>query len=79
MSVKKNEKKIQKNNKRIGYCLRCLAGFLKPYKAGLILGILMIVVANATFALNPIVEGQMTTQLYKDGEAILSGDRKSVV
>ena len=74
MSVKKNEKKIQKNNKRIGYCLRCLAGFLKPYKAGLILGILMIVVANATFALNPIVEGQMTTQLYKDGEAILSGE-----
>lgn len=74
MLVKKKEKKVQNNNSRIGYCLRCLMGFLKPYKAGLILGLLMIVVANVTFALNPIVEGQMTTQLYKDGEAILAGE-----
>ena len=47
--------------------------FLSPYKGGLILGLLMVVVANITFAVMPLVEGQMTTQLFSDGEAILKG------
>ncbi|MBD8967106.1 MAG: ABC transporter ATP-binding protein [Coprococcus catus] len=47
--------------------------FLRPYKGGLILGLLMVVVANITFAVMPVVEGEMTTQLFSDGEAILKG------
>ena len=68
----------QTENKRkgihqIGYCLKYLMTFLSPYKGGLILGLLMVVVANITFAVMPLVEGQMTTQLFSDGEAILKG------
>ena len=33
----------------------------------------MVVVANITFAVMPVVEGEMTTQLFSDGEAILKG------
>ena len=58
---------------QIGYCLKYLMTFLSPYKGGLILGLLMVVVANITFAVMPLVEGQMTTQLFSDGEAILKG------
>ena len=39
--------------------------FLRPYKGGLILGLLMVVVANITFAVMPVVEGEMTTQLFR--------------
>lgn len=53
--------------------LKYLMTFLSPYKGGLILGLLMVVVANITFAVMPLVEGQMTTQLFGDGEAILKG------
>ena len=60
----------QTENKRkgihqIGYCLKYLMTFLSPYKGGLILGLLMVVVANITFAVMPLVEGQMTTQLFR--------------
>lgn len=72
MSDKKN--KNQTGRSGVGYCLKYLMKFLKPYRAGLVLGLLMIVVANVTFAVNPVVEGRMTTQLYSDGEAILSGE-----
>lgn len=71
MFTKKN--KSQSGKAGLGYCMKYLWKFLKPYRGGLILGLVMIVAANITFALMPIVEGQMTTQLFKDGEAILSG------
>ena len=72
MSVNQTEKK-RKGIHQIGYCLKYLMTFLSPYKGGLILGLLMVVVANITFAVMPLVEGQMTTQLFSDGEAILKG------
>ena len=72
MSVNQTENK-RKGIHQIGYCLKYLMTFLSPYKGGLILGLLMVVVANITFAVMPLVEGQMTTQLFSDGEAILKG------
>ena len=72
MSVNQTENK-RKGIHQSGYCLKYLMTFLSPYKGGLILGLLMVVVANITFAVMPLVEGQMTTQLFSDGEAILKG------
>ena len=72
MSVNQTGNK-RKGIHQIGYCLKYLMTFLSPYKGGLILGLLMVVVANITFAVMPLVEGQMTTQLFSDGEAILKG------
>ena len=59
MSVNQTENK-RKGIHQIGYCLKYLMTFLSPYKGGLILGLLMVVVANITFAVMPLVEGQMT-------------------
>ena len=66
-------KNSRKGLAQVGYCLKYLMNFLRPYKGGLILGLLMVVVANITFAVMPVVEGEMTTQLFSDGEAILKG------
>lgn len=74
MSVDRTENKNdRKGLAQVGYCLKYLMNFLRPYKGGLILGLLMVVVANITFAVMPVVEGEMTTQLFSDGEAILKG------
>ncbi len=74
MSVNQTENKNKRKGiHQISYCLKYLMKFLSPYKGGLILGLLMVVVANITFAVMPLVEGQMTTQLFSDGEAILKG------
>ena len=74
MSVDRTENKNdRKGLAQVGYCLKYLMSFLRPYKGGLILGLLMVVVANITFAVMPVVEGEMTTQLFSDGEAILKG------
>ena len=74
MSVDQTENKnSRKGLAQVSYCLKYLMNFLRPYKGGLILGLLMVVVANITFAVMPLVEGQMTTQLFSDGEAILKG------
>ena len=40
--------------------------FLRPYRFKLFVGIFMIIVAQITFAINPSVEGMITTQLSKD-------------
>ena len=74
MSVDRTENKNdRKGLAQVGYCLKYLMNFLRPYKGGLVLGLLMVVVANITFAVMPVVEGEMTTQLFSDGEAILKG------
>ena len=74
MSVDRTENKnSRKGLAQVGYCLKYLMNFLRPYKGGLVLGLLMVVVANITFAVMPVVEGEMTTQLFSDGEAILKG------
>ena len=74
MSVDRTENKNdRKGLAQVGYCLKYLMNFLRPYKGGLVLGLLMVVVANITFAVMPVVEGEMTTQLFSDGVAILKG------
>ena len=74
MSVYLTENKNdRKGLAQVSYCLKYLMNFLRPYKGGLVLGLLMVVVANITFAVMPVVEGEMTTQLFSDGEAILKG------
>ena len=51
MSVDQIENKnSRKGLAQVGYCLKYLMNFLRPYKGGLILGLLMVVVANITFA-----------------------------
>ena len=65
-------------------CIRELLGFVRPYRIRLSIALFMIIVTNLTFALNPMMEGKITTQLASDGAKILQGvpgaqDRKSVV
>ncbi len=71
-NIDENKNK-RKGMAQVGYCLKYLMTFLSPYKGGLILGLFMVVVTNAAFAIMPLVEGKMTTQLFSDGEAILKG------
>ena len=47
-------------------CLSHLFVFIKPYRFKLLFGILMVITAQVTFALNPTVEGMITTQLAAD-------------
>lgn len=50
MSVDRTENKNdRKGLAQVGYCLKYLMNFLRPYKGGLVLGLLMVVVANITF------------------------------
>lgn len=54
MSVDRTENKNdRKGLAQVGYCLKYLMNFLRPYKGGLVLGLLMVVVANITFAVMP--------------------------
>ena len=52
-------------------CIRELLGFVRPYRIRLSIALFMIIVTNLTFALNPMMEGKITTQL--DGAKILQG------
>ena len=60
-----------KENKKMNFseCLSHLFVYIKPYRFKLIFGILMIITAQVTFALNPTVEGMITTQLAKNIQA----------
>ena len=55
-------------NKKMTFtsCIKHLWPFLRPYRFKLFVGIFMIIVAQITFAINPSVEGMITTQLSKD-------------
>ena len=44
-------------------CIRELLGFVRPYRIRLSIALFMIIVTNLTFALNPMMEGKITTQL----------------
>ena len=48
-------------------CIRELLGFVRPYRIRLSIALFMIIVTNLTFALNPMMEGKITTQLASDG------------
>ncbi len=71
-----NESKNQSINKdtnqiSIGECLKQLIIFIKPHRFKLAIGLIMVLIANITFALLPIVEGGITTQLAKDAKEII--------
>lgn len=53
-------------------CLTHLLFYIKPYRKKMILGILMIVLAQITFAINPTVEGMITTQLAEDMSNVIN-------
>ena len=54
---------IMKETKKMKFteCLSHLFVFIKPYRFKLLFGILMVITAQVTFALNPTVEGMITT------------------
>lgn len=52
-------------------CMKELLHFVRPYRGKLVFALLMVVVSNLTFALNPTVEGMITTQLAADAKDIL--------
>ena len=54
-------------------CIHELLIFVRPYRLKLSIALLMVVVTNLTFALNPMMEGKITTQLASDGADILKG------
>ena len=54
-------------------CIRELLRFVRPYCIRLSIALFMIIVTNLTFALNPMMEGKITTQLASDGTKILQG------
>lgn len=54
-------------------CLKALLHFMKPYRLKLIVGIFMIVITQLAFALNPTVEGMITTSLMQDAMDIMQG------
>lgn len=54
-------------------CIRELLGFVRPYRIKLSIALTMVIVTNLTFALNPMIEGKITTQLAEDGVQILNG------
>lgn len=62
-------------NKKLTFkeCLKYLWPYIKPYSFKLFFGISMVIVAQITFAINPTVEGMITTQLAKDIEMMSKG------
>ena len=54
-------------------CLTALLHFMKPYRFKLSIAILMIVLTQLSFALNPTVEGMITTSLMQDAMDIIQG------
>ena len=62
-------------NKKAGVmaCMRGVLRFMKPYRGKAVLAVLMVVVSQLTFALNPSVEGLITSQLSDDAVDIING------
>ena len=62
-------------NKKAGVmaCMRGVLRFMKPYRGKAVLALLMVVVSQLTFALNPSVEGLITSQLSDDAVDIING------
>lgn len=74
MADKDNRKKLSAESK-IGWrqCMKQLFAFVRPYRLKLGIAMFMVIVSNMTFALNPTVEGMITTQLAKDASEMLKG------
>ena len=54
-------------------CIKELLKYVKPYRFKLSIALLMVVVANLTFAINPVMEGKITTQLSEDAMDMARG------
>lgn len=54
-------------------CIKNLIHFMKPYRMKLLTGIVLIVVVNMITAINPTVEGSITTQLAQDAGDMMEG------
>ncbi len=54
-------------------CIGQLFHYVKPYRFKLIFALAMVVVSNLTLAINPTIEGRITTQLAKDATEIIAG------
>lgn len=62
-------------NRKIGWrqCMRELLKFVRPYKGKFLVGLGAIVLATGLYAINPTIEGAVTTQLAHDAAGILEG------
>ena len=73
----KNQKKAGdlRNTNKIGFgmCIKKLLHYVRPYRVKLSFALLMVVVSNLTFAVNPLMEGKITTQLASDAADLMSG------
>ena len=52
-------------------CIKGLLSFMRPYRTKAIIALAMIVITQGAFALNPMVEGMITSQLTEDAIAII--------
>ncbi|MDM8204404.1 ABC transporter ATP-binding protein [Faecalicoccus acidiformans] len=52
-------------------CIKGLLSFMRPYRTKAIIALVMIVITQGAFALNPMVEGMITSQLTEDAIAII--------
>ena len=57
----------------VSSCVRGVLHFLRPYRGKAILALFMVIVSQLTFALNPSVEGLITSQLTQDAMEIVNG------
>lgn len=57
----------------VSSCIRGVLYFMKPYRWKALLALGMVIVSQLTFALNPNVEGWITTQLTQDAMEIMQG------
>lgn len=55
----------------VSSCIRGVLHFMKPYRKKALLGLFMVIVSQLTFALNPSIEGLITTQLTQDAMEIM--------
>ena len=63
-------------SRKIGWkqCIRELLKFMSPYRWKFGIGLGAIILATVLYAINPMIEGSVTTQLSKDAAAILAGE-----
>lgn len=63
-------------SRKIGWnqCIRELLKFMRPYRWKFGIGLGAIILATVLYAINPMIEGSVTTQLSKDAAAILAGE-----
>lgn len=73
MSDHKNKNLTPPEKMKFGACIKELLKFVKPYRFKLGTALIMVIVANMTYAINPIMEGKITTQLAADAGDMLNG------